>query len=59
MSKPFLELKKSADRLYKLSKHKSKSTKEFAFMVRQSSVEIDRIEAHLNKIKKFVRNYRE
>lgn len=50
---PFLELKKCSDRLYKLSKYKAKSTKQFQWTAKVASAEIDRIQAYLDKIKKF------
>ena len=54
---PFLELKKCSDRLYKISTHKAKSTEEFSNIVKMSNIEIDRISAYLNKIKKFNYSY--
>ena len=54
---PFLELKKCSDRLYKISNHKAKSVEEFDKIVKMSNIEIDRISAYLNKIKKFNHSY--
>ena len=54
---PFLELKKCSARLYKISTHKAKSTEEFSNIVKMSNIEIDRISAYLNKIKRFNYSY--